>query len=131
MHDEQQHEVELEPLGTRAQRVEPGREADDRGEQEHRQRDAVEAEFQAEAERGEAGVVRAEKLVMLRALGGELRPQPQRDERRHGEGHDRQLRGEPLGQPERDDERGAERRGDGELQELGVGEHERNEAGNH
>ena len=65
LHDEEQHEVNLETLGAGLDRVEAGGETDESGEHEERERNAVEAELQADAETVEAGGVAREKCVAV------------------------------------------------------------------
>ena len=65
LHNEEQHEVNLETLGAGLDRVETGGETDEGGEHKERERNAVEAEFQADAETVEAGGVAREKCVAV------------------------------------------------------------------
>ena len=129
LHDEEQHEVSLEPLRARTQRIEPGGEADDGREHEHRERNAVEAELQRDAESVETGRARAEELVARAGVGGKFLPEPERDQRREDERGAGEFERETLGQAARDDERRDERRGDGEQEKLSVGEHETSATG--
>ena len=54
LHDQQQHEVNLQPLCAGLNRVETGRQTDDTGEREERHRNAVQAQLQRDAEMVEA-----------------------------------------------------------------------------
>ena len=125
LHDEQEHQVDLQPLGAGLQGVEAGGEPHDARQHEQRERDAVEAERQMNADllqsqrmqavEGKAQVPRRDGVI-----GRELAPQPQRDAGGHGEGHGGQLRGKPFGQAERDGQRRGQRRGDGQQEEVGI-----------
>ena len=109
LHDEQQHQVNLEALGLGLDRIEAGGETDEAGEDKKRERDAVEAELQADAVGFEAGGVGLEEGVSaFLSRGGEMPPDMEREQR-----GDRER---DVGQPDRPAFRQAERDGEGQRE---------------
>ena len=119
LHNEEQHEVNLETLGARLDRVQAGGETDEGGQHEERERNAVEAKLQADADTVQAGGVTREKRVAVVLRGvAEVPPHMQRHEHGNRKGAVGEQHGPTLRQAERDGEGQRERSGDGNEQRI-------------